>query len=127
MKSDETPPKTTNDKILKEVQPKEVTSLVEVSRNAQSAAGNSLRKVQQNFETLGTEIQFTRICKEATFIHDRTTSDVDDGFGDRTPVCRKYTRPTAESDSRIFTAFKNRTIIGPVLQVHNIVSLHFWN
>ena len=48
--SDEKPPKTTNDDVLKEVQPKEVTSLVEAPRNAQPAAGNSLREVQQNFE-----------------------------------------------------------------------------
>ena len=34
MKSDETPPKTTDDKILKEVQTKEVTSQVEASKNA---------------------------------------------------------------------------------------------
>ena len=41
--SDEKPPKTINDDILKEVQPKEVTSLVKVPRNAQFAAGNSLK------------------------------------------------------------------------------------
>ena len=73
-----------------------MTSLVKSHRNAQAAAGNSLREVQQNFETLGTDVQFTRICKEAGFIHDvavgriyRTALDVDDGFGDRTLVCRE--------------------------------------
>ena len=60
MKSDETPPKTSNDKILKEVRPEEVTSLVEAPRNAQPAAGNSLRGFQQNFEILVTAVQFTR-------------------------------------------------------------------
>ena len=85
-----------NDKILKEVQPKEVTSLVKAPRNAQSAAGNSVREVQQNFETLGKEVQFTRICKEAASIHEvavgnfyRTSLDVDDDFGGRTLVCRE--------------------------------------
>ena len=53
----------------------------------------------ENFEPLGKEIQFTRICGDATFIHGvavgrccRTVADVDDGFGDRTPACREYTR-----------------------------------
>ena len=55
-----------------------------------------MREVQQNFETLGTDVQFTRICKEVGFIRDvavgriyRTALDVDDGFGDRTLVCRE--------------------------------------
>ena len=71
MKSDEKPPKTINDEILlKEVQPQEVTSLVKEPRNAQPAAGHCLREVQQNFETLGTEVQFSMICKEAAFIQE---------------------------------------------------------
>ena len=45
MMSDETHPKTKKDKILKEVQPKEVISWVKAPRNAQPAAGNSLREV----------------------------------------------------------------------------------
>ena len=84
MKSDEEPPKICVDEMLKEVQPKEVT------------LENSLREVQQNFETLGTRVQFTRTCKEAAFTHEvavgrfyRTAFDVDDGFGDRTFVCRE--------------------------------------
>ena len=90
MKSDETLPKTINAKILKEVQPKEVTSSVKVPRNAQPS-GNSLREAQQNFETLVTEVKITRICQEVAFIHEvavgrfyRTALDVDDDFGDRT-------------------------------------------
>ena len=88
VKSDETPPKTINGEILKEVPPKEMTSWVKAPRHAQPAAGISVREVQQNFETLGTEVQFTRISKEAAFIHEvalghfyRTALDVDDGFG----------------------------------------------
>ena len=48
--------------------------------------------------------QLTRICKEAAFIHEiavgrfyRTVLEVDDGFGDRTPVCRQCTSPRADS------------------------------
>ena len=85
-----------NGKMLKEVQPKEVTSLVKAPRNAQSAAGNSVREVQQNFETLGTEVLFTRICNEAASIHEvavgkiyRTAPDVDDDFGGRALVRRE--------------------------------------
>ena len=71
MKSDETLPKTINAKKLKEVQPREVTSLVKAPRNAQPPAGKTLCvKFQQNFEILATEVQFTRICKEVTFIHE---------------------------------------------------------
>ena len=101
----------------------EVTSLWKVPKNAQPAAGNSLREVQQNFETLGTEVQFTKLCKEAAFIHEvavgrfyRTVLDVDDGIGDRTPVCREYTCPRADSDSGIFAAITQRTILGPMFK-----------
>ena len=44
--------KTMNDNILKEVQPKDVNSLVQAPRNEEPAAGNRLREFQQNFETL---------------------------------------------------------------------------
>ena len=107
-----------------------MTSLVKAPRNAQPAAGNSLCEVQQKFETLGPEVQFTRICQEAAFIHEvtvgryyRTALDVDDGFGHRTLVCREYTSTRADSDSTIFAAIKQRTIIEPVLQVHAIKCL----
>ena len=130
MKTDEKPPKTLHDEMLREFQPKEVTSVVKAPRNAQPAAGNGMREVQQKFETLGTEVQFKRICKEAAFIHEvavgrsyRTASDVDDGFGGRTPICREHTKPRTDSDSRIFAAIKQRTIIGPVLQVHTVKCL----
>ena len=130
MKSDETPPKTINGEILKEVPPKEVTSWVKAPRHAQPAAGISVREVQQNFETLGTDVQFTRICEEAAFIHEvavgqfyRTALDVDDGFGGRTLVCREFSSPREDSDSRIFAASKRRIIIGPALQVHIIQCL----
>ena len=99
-------------------------------RNEEPAAGKSLREVQQNVETLKTEVQSTRVRKEATYIHNvavgryyRTGVDVGDGFGDRTSACREYTGPLADFDSRIFAAFKQRTITGPVLQDHSIKCL----
>ena len=70
LKSDEKHPKIINDKRLKVVQPTEVIALVKAPRTAQPAAGNSLREVQQNFVTFGPEVQFTRICEEAAFIHE---------------------------------------------------------
>ena len=97
--------------ILQGVQPKEVTSVEMAPRNEVPAAGNSLREVQQNVETLKTDVQFTRVRKEATFIHKvavgryyRTGVDVGDGFGDRTSASREYIGPLADSDSRIFAA-----------------------
>ena len=49
----------------------------------------------------------------------RTVLHVDD-FGDRTPACIEYTHLRADSDSRLFAAIRERTIIGPVPQVHII-------
>ena len=58
----------------------------------------------------------------------KTIADVDDGFGDRTPACREYTHPCADSDSRIYAAIPGRTFIGPVLQdLFFTVSWHSWN
>ena len=129
LKPDEKHPKTVN--YNKGVQRKGVTSLVNAPRNEEPAAGHILREVQQNFETLETDVQFTKKkCKEAAFIHEvavgrfyRTAVDVDDGFGDRTSTCRQYTGLRADSDSSIFAASLRRTRIGPVLQVHNIKCL----
>ena len=87
-------------------------------------------KFQQNFEILATEVQFTRICKEVAFIHEvavgrfyRTiqmwmmVSEIEPF------VCTECTSLRAESDSRIFAAIKQRTIVEPVLQVHIIMCL----
>ena len=43
---------------------------------------------------------------------------MDDGFGDRTPACRDYTHPRADSGSTLFAAIRDGTSTGPVLQVH---------
>ena len=40
------------------------------------------------------------------------------GFGDRTPACREYTHPRADSHSRVHASIPERTVIGLVLQVH---------
>ena len=45
---------------------------------------------------------------------------MDHGFGDRILARREYTHPRADSDSRLFAAVRERTIIGRVLQVHII-------
>ena len=58
--------KTENDQILKEVRPQEVNSLVQTPRNDEPATANRLRECEQNFETLEKEIQFMRVCEEAT-------------------------------------------------------------
>ena len=50
----------------KEVRPQEVNSLVHTPRNDEPASGNRLRECIQNFETLEKEIQFTRVCENAT-------------------------------------------------------------
>ena len=44
----------------------------------------------------------------------------DDDFGDGTPACRECTDPRADSDSRLFAAFRERTIMGSVLHIHII-------
>ena len=86
---------------------------------------NRLRECLQNFETLEKSIQFTKVCEDASFWKGvsvgmcyKTVADVDDGFGDRTPACREYTHPRADSDSRIYAAIPGRTFIRPVIQVH---------
>ena len=93
-------------------------------RNEDSAAGNRLREIEQHFETLEPEVQFTGVCGKTTFIHKiavgrycRTVLHVDDEFGDGTPVCREFTCSRADSDSRLFVDIRERRIIGPVLLV----------
>ena len=116
-----------NERPQKNVKPQQVNSSVQTPRIDNPASGNRLRECVQNFETPGQEIQFTRNCENATFIHGvsvgrccKTVVDVDDGFGDRTPTCREYTHRRADPSSRIFAAIRARTIIGPVLQVYII-------
>ena len=96
-----------NDQILKEVRPQEVNLLVQTPRNDEPASGSRLRECIQNFETMEKEIQFSRIWENATFFHrvsfwNATVADVQDGFGDRTPACRGFSHPRADSNSRIY-------------------------
>ena len=81
--------------------------------------------VFRNLETLEESIHFIKVSDDASSwkrvsigMCYKTIADVDDGFGDRTPACREYTHPRAESNSRIYAAIPARTFIGPVHQVH---------
>ena len=81
----------------------------------------------QRFETLEKQIQFTRVCEDATFagkvsigMNYTTSADVDDGFGDRTPACRECTLPREDQNSRTYATIPGQTAIGPVLQLHII-------
>ena len=82
---------------MKEVKPQEVNSLVQTLRSDDPVSGNRMRECLQNFETLEKEIQFTKVCEDASFFERvcigmcyTTVADADDGFGDRTPACREY-------------------------------------
>ena len=90
-----------NDQILKEVRPQ----LVQTPRNDEPASGSRLRECIQNFETMEKEIQFSRICENATFFHRVSFGMLlllQDGFGDRTPASRGFSHPGADSNSRIY-------------------------
>ena len=67
--------------------------------------------VFRDLKTLEHDIQFTRVCEDASFcirvsigMSYNTILDVDDGFGGRTPACRKYALRRANSDSRLVAA-----------------------
>ena len=47
--------------------PKEVNSVVQTPRSGNPASANSLRACRQRFQTLEKNIQFTKICEDATF------------------------------------------------------------
>ena len=72
-----------NEQLLKNVKPQEVNSLVRTPRSDDRASGNRLRECLQRFATLEKEIQFARVCDDATFARRvsfgmsyKTTSDV---------------------------------------------------
>ena len=48
----------------------------------------------------------------------KTVVDVDDCCGDRTPACREFSHHRVDSNSILFAAIRERTIIEPVLQGH---------
>ena len=69
----------------------------------------------ENFRaTLEKEIQFARFCENATGMSYNTILDVDDGFRDRTSVCREDTHPHADSDSRNYATIPGPFFVGPV-------------
>ena len=59
--------KTENEKIMKEVRPQEVNSLVQTPRSDDPVSGNRSRECLQNFVTLEKEIQFTKVYEDASF------------------------------------------------------------
>ena len=72
---------------LKSVKPQEVNSLVQTPRSDNRAPGNRLRECVQRLKTLENDIQFTRVCEDATFgtrvsigTSYKTIADVDDGL-----------------------------------------------
>ena len=74
----------------------EVNSLVCAPRT-EPASGNRWRECFQNFASRSKTSQLTKVCELASFWHRaeagrsyKTTSDVDDVFGDFTPVCREF-------------------------------------
>ena len=83
------------EQLLKNVKPQEVNSLVQTPRSDDPVSGNRLRECLQNFDRLEKSLQFTKNCEDASFwkrlsigMRYKTSADVDDGFGDRTPACR---------------------------------------
>ena len=109
-------------------------SLVKAPRNAPPAAGHSLREVQQSFETLGTEVQFTSFFEEAAFhpwscCRNILQNSLRCGWWcRRSNSCmqRECTSFRADSGSRTFASTKQRTIFGPVLQVNIMKCLGIW-
>ena len=72
---------------LKSVKPQEVNSLVQTPRSDNRASVNRRRECLQRFETLENDIQFTRVCEDATFgtrvsigTSYKTIADEDDGL-----------------------------------------------
>ena len=75
-----------NEQILKEVEPQEVNSLVQTPRSNDPVSGSRLHEYLQNFQALEKEIQFTKVCDDASFskresigMYYKTVADVD-GF-----------------------------------------------
>ena len=69
------------------MKPQEVMSSVQTPRSDNRASGNRLRECLQRFGTLEKEVQFTRVCEDASFcirvsigMSYKTIPDVDDGF-----------------------------------------------
>ena len=80
-----------NEKLLKNVKPQEVNSLVQTPRGDNRTSANRLRECLQHTETLEKDFHFTKVCEDASFwkrvsieMCYKTIADADDGFGDRT-------------------------------------------
>ena len=84
--------------------------------------GNSLRENVHDFKSLDEVIPFTRVCELASLwywvsagMNHKTRPDEDDGVGQITLVCRKYTLFRVNPQSRASAAIPGGTIIGPVI------------
>ena len=81
-----------------------------------------MQKNLQNFASRHKSSQRTRIYEPASIWHPvgagtsyKTIPDVDDGFGNFTPVCRECTLPRADPRSRVFGEIRGGTVIGTVV------------
>ena len=99
----------------------EVNSYVDSSRSERASA-NRMQKNLQNFASRPRSSQRTRIYEAASIWHPvgagtsyKTIPDVDDGFGNFTPVCRECTLRRADPRSRVFGEIRGGTVIGKVV------------
>ena len=95
---------------------------MEYSSWSERASGNRLQENLPNFASRPKSSQRIKICEPTSFWHPvgagisyKTIPDVDDGFGDFTPVCREHTLPRADPRSRVFGEILGGTVIGPVV------------
>ena len=107
--------------VLSNMNSQEVKLLVSSPR---LAPRNSLREKIQDFESLSETFRFTRVCEDAVFTHRvsagmsyKTRLDEADGNGKLITLCREYTLPRVNPQSRVFAAILGGTIIGPVIEV----------
>ena len=107
--------------VLTCVKSQEVNLLVSSPR---LASGSSVQENIQDFESLSETIQFTRVCKDASFwyrvsagISYKTKPHKDDGVGGPIPVCRAYTLSRVSPQSAAFAAIPGGTTTVSILSV----------
>ena len=100
------------------------------SMEGQWGIWNQIARTTSEMETLEKEVQFTKVCEDASFwrrvsigMSYKTVPDVDDGFGDRTSACREYTLFREDPNSRINATIRGQTSIERVLRVRCVLPL----
>ena len=90
-----------NEQILIEVKTQKLNSLVQTPRSCDPVSGNRLRELLQNFERLEKEIQFAKVCGDASFwkrvsigMCYKTVADADDGFGKSNSSMQRENTPS---------------------------------